>query len=153
MVREVNANHIIIDCDGLGQPIADFIRKIKPDEVYLQEIHSQGKPEDPQYYNAAAEMWFYAKAEAEAGHERIPDDEYLKQELMERKYFINLRGLIQLESKDDVKDRIHRSPNRADSWVMNVWARKSSAVVHSRDRWSSQGNGSVTGGARSAMAA
>lgn len=154
MVREGGANHIIIDCDGLGQPIADFIRKIKPEDVYLQEIHSQGTPEDPQYYNLAAEMWFYAKAEAEAGRERIPDDEYLKQELEERKYFINARGKVQLESKEDVKDRLGRSPNRADSWVMNVWARKSAQVVHSTDRWKNGGGRrEVSAGTTSAMAA
>lgn len=154
MVREVGANTIIIDCDGLGQPIADFIRKIKPDSVDLMEIHAQGKPEDPQYYNLAAEMWFYAKEEAEAGRERIPDDEYLKQELVERKYFINSKGKIQLEEKDDLKDRIGRSPNRADSWIMNVWARKTSRVVRKQDRWSDDGeHREVSKGATSAMAA
>jgi len=154
MAREVGANHIIIDCDGLGQPIADFIRKIKPDGVYLEEIHSQGKPEDEQYYNLAAEMWFYAKKESEEGRERIPDDEYLKQELEERKYFINTRGKIQLESKEDVKDRLGRSPNRADSWVMNVWGRKSAKVIHKKDAWSDKTeHREVSAGARSAMAA
>ncbi len=155
MVREVGANHIIIDCDGLGQPIADFIRKIKPESVTLQEIHSQGKPEDEQYYNLAAEIWFYAEAESEAGRERIPDDEYLKQELEERKYFINAKGKIQLESKDDVKDRLGRSPNRADSWVMNVWARKVSKVDHKKDAWSDDTgeHHEVSAGAQSAMAA
>ena len=154
MVRESGANHIIIDCDGLGQPIADFIRKIKPEGVALEEIHAQGKPDDEQYYNLAAEMWFYAKAEAEAGRERIPDDEYLKQELQERKYFVNVRGKIQLETKDDVKDRIGRSPNRADSWIMNVWGRKSVKVIHSKDAWSDRGSHrEVSAGAPSAMSA
>jgi hypothetical protein len=154
MAKAVGANHIIIDCDGLGQPIADLIREIKPQGVTLQEVHNQGKPEDEQYYNLAAEMWFYAKAEAEAGRERIPDDEYLKEELKERKYFINARGKIQLESKEDVKDRIGRSPNRADAWVMNVWARKSSKVIHKKDVWSdSQEQSEVSRGPLSAMAA
>ncbi len=153
MTKESGANHIIIDCDGLGQPIADFIRKIKPESIVLQEIHAQGKPEDDQYYNLSAEMWFYAKAEAESGRERIPNDEYLKQELEERKYFINARGKIQLESKDDVKDRLGRSPNRADSWIMNVWARKTSAVVHKKDVWNDSGeHHEVSTGAQSAMA-
>jgi hypothetical protein len=153
MVKAVGANHIVIDCDGLGQPIADFIRKIKPDAVTLQEIHSQGTSEDEQYFNLAAEMWFYAKAEAEAGRERIPDDEYLKQELEERTYFINTRGKIQLEAKEDVKDRLGRSPNRADAWAMNVWGRKSSKVIHSKDAWrDNKEHREVSAGAPSAMA-
>jgi phage terminase large subunit len=153
MTKEIGANHIIIDCDGLGGPIADFVDDLKPDGITLQEVHSEGKPEDEQYDNLKAEMWFYAKQEAEAGRERIPDDEYLKQELQEMKYFINARGKIQIESKDDLKDRIGRSPDRADAWVMNVWGRKSSAVIHKKDAWRDSGDHhEVSAGAKSAMA-
>lgn len=155
MTKLINANHIVIECDGMGQPIADFTRKLKPDHITLQEVHSAGKAEDEErYQNQKAEMWFYAKQEAEAGREQIPDDEYLKQELQEMKYFINLRGRIQIESKDDLKDRIGRSPGRADAWVLNVWGRRRSAVVHKNDSWDDTSVSHEIGkGALSAMAA
>jgi hypothetical protein len=99
-------------------------------------------------------MWFYAKGQAELGMEKIPDDEYLKQELMEMKYFINPRGKIQIEAKEDLKERIGRSPDRADAWVMNVWARKSSRIVRNADRWKDNSEGrEVEAGTTSAMAA
>lgn len=154
MTKQIEANHIIIDCDGLGGPIADFVRILKPASITLQEINAEGKPEDEQYDNLKAEMWFYAQKEAEEGRERIPDDEFLKQELSEMKYFINGRGKIQIESKDDLKDRIGRSPDRADAWVMNVWARKASKVIHKKDAWSDEtGHHEVSAGATSPMAA
>ena len=154
MTKFIGANTIIIDCDGLGGPIADFVRVLKPGGIDLIEIHAEGKPEDDQYDNLKAEMWFYAQREAEEGRERIPNDEYLKQELQEMKYFINSRGKIQIESKDDLKDRIGRSPDRADAWVMNVWARKTARVIHKKDAWSDEtGHKEVSSGAHSAMAA
>jgi hypothetical protein len=150
----VGGNCIIIDVDGLGGPIADFIDKLKARDVDLIQVHSEGNAEDEQYDNLKAEMWFYAKAQAELGMEKIPDDEYLKQELMEMKYFINPRGKIQIEAKDDLKERIGRSPDRADAWVMNVWARKSSRIVRNADRWTDrEGGREVVAGATSAMAA
>jgi phage terminase large subunit len=155
MVRNIGANHVTIDADGLGGPICDFVDRLKPRGVTLQAVHANGKAEDEQYENLKAEMWFYAKQEAEAGREQIPEDEYLKQELMEMKYFINLKGKMQIESKDDLKERLGRSPGRADAWVLNVWGRKASAVVHKKDSWRDQ-DGSmreVSQGAVSAMAA
>lgn len=154
VTKIIGANHITIDCDGLGGPIADFVRALMPKGITLQEIHSEGKPDDDQYENLKAEMWFYAKGEAEAGREQIPDDEYLKQELAEMKYFINARGKIQIESKDDLKERIGRSPDRADAWVMNVWARKFSAVIHKKDAYQiREDTGEVHTETLSAMAA
>lgn len=135
MTKEIGANMIVIDGDGLGGPICDFVEKLKPKGVDLLEVHSEGKPEDEQYANLKAEMWFYAQQEAQAGRESIPDDEYLKQELSEMKYFINLRGKIQIESKDDLKERIGRSPDRADAWVMNVWGRKHSKIIRKKDSY------------------
>jgi len=154
VTREIGANHIVIDCDGMGAPIAQFVRAILPKGITLQEVHSNGKPEDEQYQNLKAEMWFYAKNEAEAGREQIPDDEFLKQELQEMKYFVNTRGKLQIEDKDDVKERIGRSPGRADAWVLNVWGRRRSAVAYKNTGWDEPGGSKEVGSAvTSAMAA
>jgi hypothetical protein len=136
VAKDTGANMISIECDGMGQPIADFIRTILPSGIELLEVHAASTDCDQSYANVRAAMWFYAKEEVEDGREKIPDDPDLCQELVEMKYFINRRGQMQLEDKDDLKERIGRSPNRADAWVQNVWARKFSAVVKKRDAWS-----------------
>lgn len=154
MVKKMGSNHLIIECDGLGQPIADIIRDIKPAGVTLQEVHESGKPEDPQFENARAEIFWYARTQAEDGKETIPDDEILKQELQEIHYFINLKGRIQIEPTEDIKERLGRSPNRAVAWVLNVWGRRSARPVRNRSTWESESeSGSVRSGIRSAMAA
>jgi len=140
MVKLIGANHIIIDADGLGGPIADFLRKLKPNRVELQEVYGQGKPEDEEHYaNNRTEIFFYAKDQAEKGYCSIDDDDYLKEELLEPTYEFNMRGRMQLEKKDDIKERLGRSTNRADSWVMNIWAQKSSAIVRTQDAWREDG--------------
>lgn len=154
MAKILGANHIIIECDGLGQPIADFLRTIKPNSIVLQEVNMCGKAEDPQFENARAEMYWYARDESEAGREQIPDDEMLKDELKEIKYFPNLKGKIQIEDKDDIKERLGRSPNRADAWILNVWARKTSAIVSKHDAWDdTKKSHTITSGIKSAMSA
>lgn len=154
VVKETGSNHITIDADGMGAPIAQFLEKLKPNWITLEEVHGNGVTLNPQYQNQRAEMWFYAKEEAEAGRESIPDDEFLKQELMEVKYFINLRGKIQIEDKDDIKERIKRSPNRADAWILNVWGRKSSKIVRTKNSWEDDRSAHEVGsGVKSAMAA
>ena len=155
VTKEMGANHIIMEVDGLGGPIADFVDKIKPSGVTLQTIYMNGKPEDElQYQNARAEMYFYAKHQVEKGKVQIPNDEYLKQELEEVKYFYNVKGKIQLEDKEDLKERIGRSPNRADAWVLNIWGQKDSVVVRNKDAWDDEvDTGEVISRVTSAMSA
>jgi hypothetical protein len=136
VTKAIHSNHIAIDSSGLGGPIAHFLSKMKPEGVTIQEINSSSKAEDEEHYqNLKAEMWFYAKDQAEKGYVNIPDDDYLKEELIEMRYFYNPRGKIQIEKKEDLKARIGRSPDRADAWVMAVWATRSANKIRITDSW------------------
>lgn len=138
MVRETGANHHIQETDGLGGPIYDFLHKLLPQGVYLQGVSMNGKPEDEEHYkNLRSEMWFHAKKQVELGKVQIPDDDFLKEELIEVTYFYNLKGKIVLEEKKLVKDRLGRSPDRADAWVLGIWAQRDSMVIRKalHDNW------------------
>lgn len=76
-----------------------------------------GESSDPGYLNKRAEMWGNAKQWLKEGG-AIPDDPVLCDELTGPEYFVNLRGKIQLESKDDMKKRGLASPNRADALAL-----------------------------------
>ena len=98
-------------------------------------------------------MWFYAKDQAEKGYVSIPDDDYLKEELLEVRYFFNTKGKIQLEKKEDIKERLGRSPDRADTWVMCVWALKSANPAR-KGAWDDDYSTNEVGGTKkSAMTA
>jgi len=114
----VKGNFIIVDGDGVGGGTIDTLRDMRLGNVDVMEIHSAGKPDDVQYENLRAEMWFTAKKRAEEGLASIPaGDQMLIDELLEVKYFFNRKGKMQIEPKEDIKERLGRSPNRADAWV------------------------------------
>lgn len=123
MAREIQASIIVVDGDGLGQGVVDDLWQMRGD-IDVVEVHGNAKSEDEQYQNQRAEMWFYAKEQAENGRVSIPNDRLLIDELKEVQYFINSKGKIQLEAKEDLKERLGRSPDRADAWVLSVWGLK-----------------------------
>lgn len=146
-------NFIAVDADGVGSGTIDTLYDMNLPGIDLVEIHSQGKPIDNQFYNLKAEMWFAAKDRAERGDASIPNDEILKEELLEVKFFINKKGKIQIESKEDIKERLGRSPDRADAWVYFQWATENASPIRKKDRWSDSdevvgGNSGVSVGSK-----
>lgn len=51
----------------------------------------------------------------------LPPDDLLKQELSETQWKFRSDGKIQIESKEDLKKRIKRSPDRADALANTFW--------------------------------
>ncbi|MDD5501975.1 MAG: phage terminase large subunit [Candidatus Thermoplasmatota archaeon] len=115
---------IVMDCDGLGGPIADFLKSWG---FAVIEIHSQAKSQQPdRFINTRAEMWWTAGekysdgAIEEGGH---VDDE-LDRQLTTVQYRFATAGRIQIEDKEEIKSpkRLGRSPDRADTRIMGLWA-------------------------------
>ena len=128
---------LVIEEDGLGGPICDFTRGLIDDGVDQYDALIGGKAEDDLHYkNLRAEIWMYARDQAEKKLVSIPEaDTYLREELTEVKYFYTPKGKIQIEKKEDVKERLGRSPNRADAWVLYVWGLKHAQVIKKGDKW------------------
>lgn len=136
VVKEIGANHVTVERDGLGGPIADFVEGLASSGVTVDGVSMAGKSSDPQYANFRAEVYFFARGQLEKGLVSIPkDDVFLEEELAETKYFFNLKGKIQIESKEDIKERLGRSPNRADAWVLNVWGQAQAERIYKNDSW------------------
>ena len=76
-----------------------------------------GKPGKDGYLNKRAEMWGDLKEWLRAGG-CIPDDQVLCDDLTGPEYIIRLDGKLQLESKDDMKERGLPSPNRGDALAL-----------------------------------
>jgi hypothetical protein len=122
MLNKVGGNFICGDTGGLGVGTFDTLRTMQGKTglkgVHINAVNSASKPGDDQYANLKAEMWFIVLARAIRGDTSMPNDPLLIEELTEMKYFINKQGKIQIESKEDVKERLGRSPNRADAWIL-----------------------------------
>ena len=70
------------------------------------------------FLNLRAEAFWGLRQLLELGHIALPRDEKLFDELAGIKWRVNSTGKIQLESKDDTRTRLGRSPDRADAVAM-----------------------------------
>lgn len=129
-LKEIRGNFAIIDCDGLGIGVwQEIMNRDEARRYHIIKFHgcSTMKALEPkskekqQYHNLRAKAHFMARQRAMDGLASIPDDPELIEDLLEVKYFENSRGMIQIEDKDDIKERLGRSPNKGDSWVMLQW--------------------------------
>ena len=105
---------IVIDDDGVGGGVTDAIRAqgfmVNPFRGGAKAIDSQ------EYVNAKSELWFQA---AERITEcDLDDDEQLAADLTCVQYKFDSRGRRVIEPKADVKKRLGRSPDRADSVLL-----------------------------------
>lgn len=83
-----------------------------------QLVWFSGKPADPGYLNKRAEMWGLTRKWLKEGGAIDPQDEVLYYDLIGPEMVARLDGKIQLESKEDMKDRDIPSPNRADALAL-----------------------------------
>ena len=131
LCKEINGNFVIVDCDGIGVGTWQELNKLSPE--YLQGIQiikfhgsapSQVEEWDHKVYqNMRAEAAFVTQKRARDGKAAINrEDKELIEDLMEEEYFENNRGLIQIEDKKDIKERLERSPGKGDAYKMLQWA-------------------------------
>lgn len=76
-----------------------------------------GKPGNPGYLNKRAEMWGEMRNWLKQGG-AIPPDNVLRTDLTGVETVPRADGVIQLESKEDMKRRLLPSPNRADALAL-----------------------------------
>jgi len=115
---------INIDNGDLGKGIADYLEQ---DGWLVNRINFGGNPVDTEHYqDAVTEMYFQFRDFSEQAD--IPNDEELRNQLIQRKYeyLSGRRGyeVMKIESKDKFKEHstaIHKSPDRADALVLTYY--------------------------------
>jgi phage terminase large subunit len=101
------------DTGGYGAGVIDSLIQ---SGLSPNAIHFSGKAIDPRYYNKRSEMWFMMAAWVKRGAV-LPNIPELAAELVTPTYtFIN--GKFRLEEKDQIKDRLGRSPDFADALAL-----------------------------------
>ncbi|MFR8620208.1 MAG: DEAD/DEAH box helicase family protein [Romboutsia timonensis] len=128
---QVNRVKIKNDDDGLGAGVTDRLKEVVREQRLGYEIipiqNGSNAIEKDKYYNKASEMWDVIREELDAnfsnflqGNEpsiQLPCDDKLIKQLSNRKYSVDSKGKIQIESKKEMKKRIGESPDRADAVI------------------------------------
>jgi hypothetical protein len=113
---------IAVDVIGIGAGIVDALHDLG-DPVFA--INSSHKPtvetNQRKYHNLRTQMWMEAGDVFDRGEVVLGDDYVLNGQLSCTKFRYTGNGKIQAESKDDIKKRLGRSPDRADAFVMGLY--------------------------------
>jgi len=115
--KEISADATVIDGDGLGSGTVDHI---KARGYKCFEFHGGETANDAnKYRNRRSEIWGLMRDWLAAGPE-IPNDPELCDQLTAPLYSYNSKGQIEVESKDDMKERVPSlgSPDCADQLAM-----------------------------------
>lgn len=116
------ADGIFIDGGGVGGGVVDQTRA---NHLYCHDVQFGGKDDvggaafgsgGERYANKRAAMWGALRAWVKVG--ALPLDSQLKSQLIGPTYTYNVRGEIQLESKEDMMRRGVESPDRADALAL-----------------------------------
>lgn len=104
---------IIVDSNGFGAGVLDRLRELGLPARGLN-VSERAMAKDT-YLNMRAELWFKCKAWLEGMDVSLPRDDGLYGELAAPRYMFTSSGKMQVESKEAMKKRGVRSPDKADA--------------------------------------
>ncbi len=120
-----------VDDTGVGGGVTDRLREVVEQDnlpLEIMPINNGESATDDYYFNLGAQLWGHMRELLEEnmtnnlqGKEAVielPNDPTLIKQLSNRKYKITSRGKIQLESKQDMKNRNVGSPDIADALTL-----------------------------------
>jgi len=114
-VRDFKPDAVFIDdTGGYGSGVVHRVKELGHSAV---GIHFGGKPDDPRYRNKRTEMWMKMRDWIMEGA-AMPNNINLKNDLVAPTYRIPSTGIVELEPKDKIKERLGRSPDVADALAL-----------------------------------
>lgn len=121
--NKCGVKNIVIDSIGIGKGPCDQLKRAG---FKVIEFVASEKAEDKnRFLNLKAEAWFNCRQQMEMGNLPPVVDMELKKQLSAVRYeYSGVNQRIKCEPKVVTKQRLGRSPDRADAYIMGVWAYK-----------------------------
>ena len=109
---------ILVDVIGIGAGVVDRLRE---QNLPVRGINVSESPSSKKnYLNLRAELWFAIKDWLAQRDCRLPMDDELASELAAPLYKYTSTGKIKIESKDDMRKRGIKSPDKADALALTM---------------------------------
>lgn len=135
-----DGSYVNVDAIGYGASAQERLADSPPEGYGIPAIainassKSKHKDKSGKYlmFNKRAEMYWRLREELDPENDPtlcLPPDSELKNELCEARYEITTTG-IKIESKDDIKERLGRSPDCGDAVAMTCLPNGSPHTVH-----------------------
>jgi len=113
-------NAIFIDTIGVGAGVMDRLEELG--QKVIDANNSMKADKNDIYQNKRAESYFRLRDFIRKGG-KIPNDKELKEELLAVRYIHNkMSGKIQIQAKEDIKETLGRSPDKADSIALHFFS-------------------------------
>jgi len=137
--KTVRAERVGIDNVGVGVGTVNEIRRLGAEVAGLNggAAYWENYAKDEKFANLRSQMWWQARVDLHSGAIGVPNDPELFEDLVCPKWR-TLNGKIIVESKEDLKARLGRSPDKGDAFVYWNWIRQASnqpTVTAVRVRW------------------
>lgn len=108
---------INVDVIGMGGGVVDRLRELG---LPVRGVNVSEAPatDADRYMRLRDELWFKGKSWFESRAVTMPRDDGLISEIVVPKYKVESSGKLKVESKDDLKKRGFKSPNKADAFLL-----------------------------------
>ena len=138
IIKDDHPARVFLDMGNTGAGVYDILADRGYAKI-VRGVNFGGKAmNDDRYFNKRAEMWAEANEWLKGQVELIDDDELLDDLCSVNKTY-DSKGRLQLEPKDRLKERIGRSPDKADAFVLTF-----AEPVYDNGKAEVYGNGQVT---------
>ncbi len=107
---------IFVDVIGIGAGVCDRLLELQLPVVGVNVAESASA--DDKYLRQRDELWFRARHWLEKKNCKLFEDDVLIAELCLPRFTYQSNGKIKVESKDDMKKRVPRSPDVADAFCL-----------------------------------
>lgn len=111
-IKEWKPHAVFVDQGGIGAGVLDRLRQLG---FNATGVDFGARPLDERFENRRAEMWWTMAEWVKTGCVPPGDNDLLTDLTAPTYTYRNARGRMQLESKDAIKERIQRSPDRGDA--------------------------------------
>lgn len=114
LCQEQRIERVFVDnTGGFGSSVVDSLAMFP--NIDITPIHYNSKAQDSRYYNKRTEMWVRMRDWIRKGG-CLPRDPVLADEICMPKLIFH-NGVFRLEEKEQIKQRLGRSPDKADAFA------------------------------------
>jgi hypothetical protein len=135
-IKATGATSVKIDSIGIGAGLVGELRNLKELGAHHARIYgvnvSEKATAPDKYFNLRSQLWWECgrlAAEDRAWDlSRMDNADSTIAQLLETRYSHDLKGRVKIEPKDDIRERLGRSPDNADALLLAYYQPRSSAT-------------------------
>jgi hypothetical protein len=121
-----------VDSTGLGGPVVDILKRDLSEMAQVIGIGAGESSTNPAYQRRRDELWYVLRDWLKDGGSFAADSR-LEAELIAPRYTFSPTQKLIVESKDELRKRLRRSPDRADAVALAVYAPAALSVRYAWD--------------------